>query len=51
MFRHMGLHVVQDGSLFLREFFHSERMFYENLFTVKDVVIMGFSVIKNAISG
>jgi hypothetical protein len=31
----VGFHVVEDGPLLLGQFFHSERMFDENLFTVK----------------
>ena len=32
---YMRFHVVEDGPLLLGQFFHSERMFDENLFTVK----------------
>jgi len=39
VFGHVLLHVLEDGPLLLGQFFQSERMFYENLFTVKRTAI------------
>ena len=38
MLADVSFHVVQDSLLLFGEFFHSERMFYETLFTVNTSV-------------
>lgn len=42
MLAHVGFHVIQDGLLLFGKFFHSERMFYETLFTVNTSVKPSF---------
>ena len=54
MLADVSFHVVQDSLLLFGEFFHSERMFYETLFTVNTSVklryLAGNYPIKAAIS-
>ena len=42
MLADVSFHVVQDSLLLFGEFFHSERMFYETLFTVNTSVKPSF---------